>query len=110
MHKAAVLAKLLPDDAASHGHLSFVTEGEASLHFSLQSGLPMAGLNDGDRVTIVDAGGGTIDISSYSKDIGQVKNIFKEVVALQGEKNCLINLLFFKPGHFPQVTSMAWSS
>ena len=40
MRRAAVLAGLVPDDASGHARLSFVTEGEASLHFSVQNGLP----------------------------------------------------------------------
>jgi hypothetical protein len=40
MRKAAVLAKLIPDTTSGHARLSFVTEGEASLHFSIQNGLP----------------------------------------------------------------------
>jgi hypothetical protein len=40
MRKAAVLAGLVPDNPNGHSRLSFVTEGEASLHFSVQNGLP----------------------------------------------------------------------
>ena len=40
MRRAAVLAGLVPDDANGHSRLSFVTEGEACLHFSVQNGLP----------------------------------------------------------------------
>ena len=40
MRKAAVLAGLVPDNTSGHSRLSFVTEGEASLHFSVQNGLP----------------------------------------------------------------------
>lgn len=40
MRKAAVIAKLIPDTTNGHARLSFVTEGEASLHFSIQNGLP----------------------------------------------------------------------
>jgi hypothetical protein len=40
MRKAAVLAGLIPDDATGHSRISFVTEGEASLHFSIENGLP----------------------------------------------------------------------
>jgi hypothetical protein len=40
MRKAAVLARLVPDTSAGHARLSFVTEGEASLHFAIQNGLP----------------------------------------------------------------------
>ena len=40
MRRAAVLAGLVPDNPNGHSRLSFVTEGEASLHFSIQNGLP----------------------------------------------------------------------
>ena len=40
LRRAAVLAGLVPDDASGHCRLTFVTEGEASLHFSVQNGLP----------------------------------------------------------------------
>ena len=40
MRRAAVLVGLVPDNTSGHSHLSFVTEGEASLHFSVQNGLP----------------------------------------------------------------------
>ena len=40
MRRAAVLAELIPDNANGHSRLSFVTEGEASLHFSVRNGLP----------------------------------------------------------------------
>jgi hypothetical protein len=40
MRKAAVLAGLVSDNLSGHSRLSFVTEGEASLHFSVQNGLP----------------------------------------------------------------------
>ena len=40
MRRAAMLAGLVPDNASGHSRLSFVTEGEASLHFSVENGLP----------------------------------------------------------------------
>ena len=40
MRRAAVLGGLVPDNASGHSRLSFVTEGEACLHFSIQNGLP----------------------------------------------------------------------
>ena len=40
MRRAAVLAGLVPDNPSGHSRLSFVTEGKASLHFSVQNGLP----------------------------------------------------------------------
>ena len=39
MRTAAVQAGLISDNGDGHSHLSFVTEGEASLHFCVQSGL-----------------------------------------------------------------------
>jgi len=85
MRKAAVLAKLIPDTTAGHARLSFVTEGEASLHFSVHNGLPIGVMKYGEGVVIVDAGGGTIDISSYSTTAGgQAKVKFEEVTGLQG--------------------------
>ena len=40
MRRAAVLGGLIPDTAAGNARLSFVTEGEASLHFAIHNGLP----------------------------------------------------------------------
>ena len=40
-------------------------------------------LQDGDGVTIVDAGGGTIDVSSYSRNLKATKETFEEVAAPQ---------------------------
>jgi hypothetical protein len=85
MRKAAVLARLIPDTTAGHARLSFVTEGEASLHFAVQNGLPTGVVNNGEGLVIVDAGGGTIDISSYSKNVGEAKATFEEVAAPQGK-------------------------
>lgn len=38
--EAAVLAGLVPRDHSGYSRLSFVTEGEASLYFAVQNGLP----------------------------------------------------------------------
>ena len=50
MRRAAVLADLIPDTTAGHARLSFVTEGEASLHFSIQNGLPAGAIKVGGLV------------------------------------------------------------
>ena len=47
MRRAAVLADLIPDTRAGHSRLSFVTEGEASLHFSIENGLPAGAMKVG---------------------------------------------------------------
>jgi len=41
---AVVLAGLVPDTPEGHNRVSFVTEGEASLHFSIDNGLPPGAL------------------------------------------------------------------
>ena len=44
MRRAAVQAGLIPDNESGHTRLSFVTEGEASLHFSVLNGLPVGAM------------------------------------------------------------------
>ncbi|KAH9852621.1 hypothetical protein C2E23DRAFT_868473 [Lenzites betulinus] len=66
MRRAAVLAGLVPDTAEGRNRVRFVSEGEASLHYCARNGLTADSISDGDTVMIVDAGGGTVDISSYS--------------------------------------------
>ena len=39
MRKAAVKAGLVPDNPSGHSRISFVTEGEASLHFAIENGV-----------------------------------------------------------------------
>ena len=97
-----VSAGLVPDTSAGHGRVSFISEGEASLYFAIQHGLPSGTLEvctprscvlcdvvtdsrpfrdmqRGEGVVIVDAGGGTIDISTYQKPVGVKK--FEEISA-----------------------------
>ena len=88
---AAIFAGLIPDTDEGRARVQFVTEGEASLHFCIQSGLTTQAMKvnyrqslpeyssllfslppyfisqNGDGVLIVDAGGGTIDISAYAQ-------------------------------------------
>ncbi|EPT00712.1 hypothetical protein FOMPIDRAFT_1060246 [Fomitopsis schrenkii] len=65
MRRAAVLAKLIPDGDQGASRLQFVTEGEASLQFCVSTGLGDNVITEGNHVTIVDCGGGTIDVSTY---------------------------------------------
>ncbi|KAF9480732.1 hypothetical protein BDN70DRAFT_832251 [Pholiota conissans] len=83
MRKAAIHAGLIPNTAAGHSRLSFVTEGEASLHFAIQNGLPSEAIKSGDGIVVVDAGGGTIDISSYKKRMSVSSQTFEEVAIPQ---------------------------
>ncbi|KAJ4478149.1 hypothetical protein J3R30DRAFT_3290719 [Lentinula aciculospora] len=59
MRQAAVLAGLVTE---KEDRIHFVTEGEASLHFCIDNGLKAKD----EGTIIVDAGGGTIDLSAYS--------------------------------------------
>ncbi|KAL1756831.1 hypothetical protein FB107DRAFT_289735 [Schizophyllum commune] len=65
MRLAAVQGGIVPDDDAGRARVSFVTEGEASLNFCLSKGLLDGDLGT-EGVIIVDAGGGTIDMSAYA--------------------------------------------
>ena len=84
LRTAAVQANIIPDTQEGRARVHFVTEGEASFNFcatQTQAGenlkvwhpwhyLPSApcsltSTQHGDTVLVVDAGGGTIDISSY---------------------------------------------
>ncbi|SJL14083.1 uncharacterized protein ARMOST_17538 [Armillaria ostoyae] len=66
LRRAAVYAGLIPENDKAHERIHFVTEGEASLHFCIDHGLSPH-IKDGEGVMIVDAGGGTVDISTYSR-------------------------------------------
>ncbi|KAF5317358.1 hypothetical protein D9611_003533 [Ephemerocybe angulata] len=71
MRQAAILAGFVPDTEAGRARISFVTEGEASLHFCLTGGLAIGTQEVASGVLIVDAGGGTIDVTAYRRDSEQ---------------------------------------
>ncbi|RDB20646.1 Heat shock protein 12A [Hypsizygus marmoreus] len=81
MRKAAILAGLIPDNVAGHARVHLVTEGEASLHFCIQSGLTTDALKSGGGVLIVDAGGGTIDLSAYGQTSASNDSSFEEIAS-----------------------------
>ncbi|KAG6330080.1 hypothetical protein ID866_9008, partial [Astraeus odoratus] len=68
MRRAAVYGGLVPDTDEGRSRIRFVTEGEASLHACVQSGLAADVLSNPSRhgFLVADAGGGTLDISSYA--------------------------------------------
>ncbi|RDX46339.1 hypothetical protein OH76DRAFT_1485585 [Lentinus brumalis] len=65
MRQAAILAGLVPDTSEGRDRVHFVSEGEAGLHFCVQNCLTSESITPGERIMVVDAGGGTVDISSY---------------------------------------------
>lgn len=98
MRRAAVMAKLIPDTGDGHDRVRFVTEGEASFNFCVNNGVSRDAMKVrmstavdtlkadllyviqvGNHVIVIDAGGGTIDISGYAveaKNPLQVEEIF----------------------------------
>ncbi|KZT00777.1 uncharacterized protein LAESUDRAFT_665281 [Laetiporus sulphureus 93-53] len=65
MRRAAVYGGLIPDTDEGKARIRFVTEGEASLHACVLNGLA-ADNPSGRGFIVADAGGGTLDISSYA--------------------------------------------
>ncbi|PBK65406.1 hypothetical protein ARMSODRAFT_940350 [Armillaria solidipes] len=84
MRQAVVDAGLVPDNEEGHARVQFVTEGEASLHFCIHHGLSSY-LKDDEAVVIIDAGGGTVDISTYTTAPSSTPDVksFQEVAAPQ---------------------------
>ncbi|TRM65694.1 hypothetical protein BD626DRAFT_566363 [Schizophyllum amplum] len=80
MRAAAVEAGLVPGDKA-HDRIHFLTEGEASLHFCGHHGLVLDSMQDGNGVILVDAGGGTIDLSAYATNGKTSGGTFSEIAA-----------------------------
>lgn len=79
MRRAAVKAKLIPDTGEGHDRVRFVTEGEASFNFCVNNGISGEAMKFGNNVVVIDAGGGTIDISGYAiedKNPLRVEEIF----------------------------------
>ncbi|EJD00154.1 uncharacterized protein FOMMEDRAFT_159802 [Fomitiporia mediterranea MF3/22] len=65
MRSAAVFGGLVPNGITGHARLKFVTEGEASALACLANGLCPPNLQPGYRFVIADAGGGTLDVTTY---------------------------------------------
>ncbi|KAK7029533.1 hypothetical protein VNI00_014410 [Paramarasmius palmivorus] len=83
MRQAAIRAGLItPHDEESR--LQFVTEGEASLHYCINKGIMNEIGPDGQGIIIVDAGGGTIDLSAYAKTAIGIEEVARTQCRLQG--------------------------
>ncbi|KAM6497397.1 hypothetical protein JOM56_007870 [Amanita muscaria] len=84
MRKAAIAAGLVDKSEASE-RISFVSEGEASLHFCLNKHPNLHNERESDGILIVDCGGGTIDVSAYAQTIkGRFKEITPPACIFQG--------------------------
>ncbi|VDB90859.1 unnamed protein product [Peniophora sp. CBMAI 1063] len=74
MRRAAIQAGIVPDTPEGRSRITFVSEGEAGLHFCVSSGLVSEEIQANKNVMIIDAGGGTVDISTYAfKTVEPVK-------------------------------------
>lgn len=103
---AAKIAGLVPEGDEHVGRIHLLTEGEASLHFCANvlasvslSNLPIVNTEDPEEevvgegleqqgVIIIDAGGGTIDLSAYSAKLSPPRE-FKEIAP--AECNVFLN-------------------
>ncbi|KIL57963.1 hypothetical protein M378DRAFT_355955 [Amanita muscaria Koide BX008] len=82
MREAAVAAGLVNQFLAAE-RITFVTEGEANLHFCLDKNPDLRKERDG--LLVVDCGGGTIDLSAYSQtEEGTFREIASPSCLLQG--------------------------
>ncbi|KAF5355161.1 hypothetical protein D9756_005596 [Leucocoprinus leucothites] len=85
MRQAAEMACLVP--SGGRNQLSFVSEGEASLNRCIEKGLLNDSIRGGEGVIIVDAGGGTIDMSVYALDPKSRGKWFEEIAQPQCHLN-----------------------
>ncbi|TFK63659.1 hypothetical protein BDN72DRAFT_963759 [Pluteus cervinus] len=79
MRRAAVRAELVPDLDQGYKRIHFVTEGEASLHFCISNNVNTEAMKRGGRILVIDAGGGTIDISSYGRKMEDGRQFYEEL-------------------------------
>ncbi|KAG6819894.1 hypothetical protein H0H93_007607 [Arthromyces matolae] len=67
LRKAAILGGLVHDTEEGRGRIHFLSEGEAGLHFCIRRGLTINNWSNGEGILVIDAGGGTIDMSAYGR-------------------------------------------
>ncbi|KAF9529790.1 hypothetical protein CPB83DRAFT_868945 [Crepidotus variabilis] len=116
MRGAAVKAGLIPDTPEGHERISFVMEGEASLHFAVRNDL-LLDINDDEGIIVVDAGGGTIDISIYEQQQGQKTKNFKGLssakcryngsVFITAEAKCFLEILLSESSFLENLDHIA---
>jgi hypothetical protein len=84
MRRAAILAGLISESEAPE-KITFVTEGEASLHFCLNKDPNLHDGHTDDGMMVVDCGGGTIDVSAYCRNLnGGFKEVTSPECVFQG--------------------------
>ncbi|KAL1726862.1 hypothetical protein EV714DRAFT_276153 [Schizophyllum commune] len=86
LREMAVDAGLVRTHADAVKRVHFVTEGEASLHFCIHDGIVGRSMQRGQGMIMVDAGGGTIDLSAYSANQSgsrSTRGTYSEIAASQ---------------------------
>ncbi|KAF9530759.1 hypothetical protein CPB83DRAFT_850255 [Crepidotus variabilis] len=79
MRAAGVQAKLITDTDDGHARLSFVKQGEASLHFASDLGL-WAENDQTEDIVIVDVGTRILDFSTYRKKEGLTNSFYETAI------------------------------
>ena len=116
MRRAAIVAGLVANMSEALERVDFVTEGEASLHFCLNK-IPTAlekyvspiyvrilfhayaQANDG--VSVVDCGGGTVDISTYARSSD---GHFREIAPAEcNARSCSLYSMLTLPSSFARL-------
>ncbi|TFK71046.1 hypothetical protein BDN72DRAFT_877354 [Pluteus cervinus] len=92
LRQAAIQAQLVPATDAGAKRVHFITEGEASLHSCISKKLTTEAMKNDGRVVVVDAGGGTIDISSYSRRTSGGKQLYEELASPRCELRVPVTL------------------
>lgn len=109
MRRAAVLGGLISDDHNGHSSLRFVTNGEACLHYFLERRLvpkvctikcPGTRISDTtfqpqQGVIVIDAGGGTVDLSTYRMITTEAPQAFEELASADSGSLLLSSVIFF---------------
>lgn len=96
IRRAIELAGLIPSTSDGRARVRFLTEGEAGLHFCIwdlfTSGVPnQEKYPQGQGVVVIDAGGGTLDLSMYSMKFDPTS--FEEIAPAE----CKYIIMLFHP-------------
>lgn len=83
MRRATVRAGVVPDATRAATMVRFLSEAEASLTYALMSSAMSSWTQAGSSVAIVDAGGGTIDMTAYAIETTEPHLSVKEVCVPQ---------------------------
>ena len=112
IRRAIELAGLVPGTPDGRGRVRFLTEGEAGLHFCIwdlfASGIPnQAKHPQGQGVVVIDAGGGTLDLSMYSMKFDPAS--FEEIAPAECKLYSFYDSISFDPLSLQAVSRVQYS-